>query len=816
MAKKIKDSPAPKPARRGGFDPETSRWFTPIAFGILFVILAVLFSEFLFSGKMLFMSDQIQAGVFFRSFYVDYFDAHGSVPQWNPYIFGGMPFVDAFHGDIFYPLTFLKFIGNIYRMLGMNLFLHIFVSGIFMYLCARQFKLSKVASLAAGVCYMFSGYLISLVAPGHDGKIFVTTLFPLVMLFLDRGFERQPLLNFTALGGVIGLIVLTPHAQMAYFTLWAVSLYTAYKLIRMYLESRKLGMVIRPAVLTTYAVVIGLMISAIQFYPGYYYTTHSSPRVDTKRGWDWATSWSMHEEEAFSLLIPEFSGSNVQKDMATYYWGKNPFKDNSESVGVTALFLGLLGLFFSRRKGRWFFGGLAIFALIYSLGATTPAFKLFFQLIPQVSSLRAPSMIMFLFLFSISLLAGMGVQHFIETRKEEKPERDKKLLYLVVGFPGLMLVLALLFTVAGKGMLSTWCSMFYSEAATTMVQKGVSRLDLAYINLPSIQTGAWLGFLFTGLAALCIWMYKGGMMGAGILMALALIPAIDGARFGRRFVDTFDAQQQWGMNPMVQFFKNDPSQFRVMNIIKPQEDVLPFHGIEMVIGYHGNQLRWYDDLLGGPSMRNALNPRLLNLVGAKYVVGSAQQAQLPFDLGDRPVTSVATFGQLQVYRNENAFPRAFLIDKYQVIADRKDITAQVLNGTDDLRTKALLEEDPGGGITSGFAPGDSAWVVKHDIDSVVVGVRCQTGKLLILTDTWYESWHPYIDGAPAKLLRVDGAFRGVVIPPGEHTVLYKYHSSRYATGRLVTWLTSLWVLGIIGWQFARNRRKEIPVEETDR
>jgi hypothetical protein len=816
VAKKIKESPASKPARRDGFDPETYRWFTPIAFGLLFVILVILFSEFLFSGKMLFMSDQIQAGVFFRSFYVNYFDAHGSVPQWNPYIFGGMPFVDAFHGDIFYPLTFLKFIGNIYRMLGMNLFLHIFVSGIFMYLCARQFKLSKVASLGAGACYMFSGYLISLVAPGHDGKIFVTTLFPLVMLFLDRGFEKRPLLNFTLAGGAIGLIILTPHPQMAYFTLWAVSFYAAYRLIRLFLETKSIGTVIRPAAFTAYAVVIGLLISAIQFYPGYNYTTHFSPRADTKQGWDWATSWSMHEEEAFSLLVPEFSGSNVQKEMNTYYWGKNPFKDNSESVGVTALFLGLLGLFFSRRKGRWFFGGLAIFALIYSLGATTPLFKLFFWLIPKVSSLRAPSMIMFLFLFSISLLAGMGLQHLLEVRREEKPERDKKLLYVLIGFPGLLFMLALLFTVAGKGMLSAWCSLFYSEAARTMVQKGVTRLDLAYMNLPSIQTGAWLAFLFTGLAALCVWMYKGGKMGASILMAVALIPAIDGARFNRRFIDTFDAQQQWGVTPMIQFFKNDPSQFRVMNLTKPQDDVLPFHGIEVVAGYHGNQLRWYDDLLGGPALSNAMNGRLLNLVGMKYLIAPPQQGIPPGYFGDKPVSSVASFGQLQVFRNDNAFSRAFLVDQYQVMPDRKDITAQVLTGTDDLRTKAFLEEEPGGGVSSGFAPGDSTWVVRHDIDSVVVGVRCATGKLLILTDTWYESWHPYIDGAPVKLLRADGAFRAVVVPPGEHTVLYKYQSSRYGTGRMVTWLTSLWVLGIIGWQFARNRRKDIPVEETDR
>ncbi|MEW6050198.1 MAG: hypothetical protein AB1644_03950 [Candidatus Zixiibacteriota bacterium] len=812
MSKKTKRTPSVSPRRVTRFEPETTRWFTPVAFGVLFVILIILFSEFIFSNKMLFMSDQIQAGVFFRSFYVNYFDAHHAVPQWNPYIFGGMPFVDAFHGDIFYPLTFLKFFDNIYRMLGMNLFLHIFLSGIFMYLCARQFKLSKVASLLAGVCYMFSGYLVSLVAPGHDGKIFVTTLFPLVILFLDRGFEAKPFLNFTLLGGVIGLIILTPHPQMAYFTLWGVSFYAVYKLGRLYLETTSIPRLIRPALLTAYAVVIGLLISAIQFYPGYNYTTNFSPRADSKKGWDWATSWSMHEEEAFSLLIPEFCGSNVQGDEKNYYWGKNVFKDNSESVGVVALFLGIFGLTFSRRKERWFFGGLALFALVYALGATTPIFKLFYYLIPKVSSLRAPSMIMFLFLFSISLLAAMGLQHLLDGRRVDDAGRDKKFRYLVLGFPALLLLLALLFSAAGRSMISTWCSLFYSDASRSMVQEGVSKLDLAFINLPSIQAGAWLSFLFAGLAALCIWLYREGKVGPGILMALVLVPAIDGARFDKRFIGTFDPIPQWGATPVTQFFKSDPGEYRVMNIITPTADVLPFHGIEVVAGYHGNQLRWYDDLLGGPALTNRLNARFLNLVGTKYLITPPNQSVPAGYFGDKPVTPVATFGESQIMRNENAFPRVYLVDQYHVIPDRREINTRILTGTENMRTNAYLEEDPGITIEPGMTAADSAWVIDHDIDSAVVGVSAAGARLLILADTYYDSWHAYVDNAPVKLLRAYGAFRAVAVPAGNHTVSFRYHSSRYTTGRMITWLTSLYVLAIIGLHFFRNRRKSKPVE----
>ncbi|HKK19976.1 MAG TPA: hypothetical protein VJ983_00775, partial [candidate division Zixibacteria bacterium] len=242
---------SPRPAKRAShssFDPESSPYFAPVAFAILFIALVILFGKFIFSDKMLYGSDTIQAGVFFRGMLVDYVKQFHSIPQWNPYIFGGMPYVDAFHGDIFYPFSFLKYFGSIFRMLGFILFWHIFFAGIFMYLAARQFKLSKIASLVAGASYMFAPLLVSWVSPGHDGKIFVTTLFPLTILFLDRGFNARSffkaIFEFTVLGGIIGVIILSPHAQMSYFTLWALALYTLFRMIVIFVKQKT----VKPAV----------------------------------------------------------------------------------------------------------------------------------------------------------------------------------------------------------------------------------------------------------------------------------------------------------------------------------------------------------------------------------------------------------------------------------------------------------------------------------------------------------------------------------------------------------------------------------------
>jgi hypothetical protein len=818
LAKKRKGTSA---SRGDKFAPENSPYFALIAFAVIFVAVLVLFSDFVSSDRMLFGSDTLQAGYYFRSYYVDYVHEHGAVPQWNPYIFGGMPYVEAFHGDIFYPLSTPKFFGELKRMLGWNLIIHIFLAGIFMYLTARQFRLSKIAALFSGISYMFAGLLVSWVAPGHDGKIFAATLFPLVILFIDRGFEKRPILNFSLLGVVIGFIILTPHAQMSYFMLWAAALYTLFKMIMLWREGKSLFAVAKPGVFAMYAVVVGLFLSAIQFYPGYIYTTDFSPRADTKSGWEWATSWSLHQEEAFSLLIPEFVGT-MTRETNTRYWGKNAFKDNSETIGVTAILLALIGIFFVRRREGYFFAGLALFALLFALGATTPLFHLFYAVIPKVPSLRAPSMIMFLFTFSIALLAGMGVQYVRDRSDGDKPQTSKRFNYLILGFPALMLLFALLFSMAGRGMISAWCSIFYSEASRTMVAQGVSKFDVALSNLPAIQSGAWLAFLFSALAAAAVMLYRRRMAGAWILVGLAAVPLINGVRLNSRFVSTVDPaiiRQRFEPNALTDYFKNQPGQFRIMNFQNYESDDLAFHGLQLPVGYHGNQLRWYDNLLGnipveGQQARllntSRLNPRFLNLMGNRYIITPSNQALPEGALGPEPLVREAAFGPSAVYRNENAFPRVYLVDQYRVFEDRLDIYEPVLNSSDDLRQIVYLEEEPLLDIQAHTVIGDSAWIVHYGVDSIQVGLNCSSNKILVLTDVYYDAWKVTVDGQPARLLRSYGALRALAVPAGGKEVVFKFDSERYNTGKLVTWLTSLYLVVIIGGCLIapRLRRKE--------
>ncbi|MEE8550762.1 MAG: hypothetical protein V3T08_05860, partial [Gemmatimonadota bacterium] len=154
-------------------------------YALFAVLTVVLFREFIVSGGLLFGTDVVALGYFARKFYADFVTGPGTFPLWNPFIFGGLPFVDAMHGDIFYPTTLLKFALPVHRAMGWKILLHVFLSGVFTYAWLRHLKISRGVSLFGGVTYMLAPVLISLIYPGHDGKLFVTALTPLLLWVTD-------------------------------------------------------------------------------------------------------------------------------------------------------------------------------------------------------------------------------------------------------------------------------------------------------------------------------------------------------------------------------------------------------------------------------------------------------------------------------------------------------------------------------------------------------------------------------------------------------------------------------------------------------
>jgi hypothetical protein len=786
--------------------------FNMILFALLFVAVIALFNVFVFSDKMLASSDQILAGVFFRSFYVDYVAEHGAVPVWNPYQFCGIPYIDGFHGDTFYPFSTIKFFMSAYRALGWNMLLHVFLAGITMFGCARAFKRSQMASTLAAVSYMFATYFISQVAPGHDGKMFVTALFPLTLMFIELGFRSKPVMYFSLLGLTIGIIILTPHPQMAYYTLWACAFYMVFKLITSFIDRKSIPSLISPTTLFVGAVIIGLAISAIHFYPGYTYITEYSPRSDEKRGEEWARSFSLHWEETASLVVPEFCGVNTDKERS--YWGKNGFKDNSEYAGAVPLLMALVAVIMVRSRKTWFFGGLALFAVIYGLSGNTPFFYLFYHLIPNVKSTRAWSMIMFLFSFSISLLAAFGLDFIIEQSRKLKGQQRRTFGIALFGLPAIVFIGALFFASAPEAAIGIWKGIFHNNMAP--------QINMVLQNhLSSISAGFWITSMFLIAASVVAWMYSRKKVAVLMLWVIIAAGFVDAYRFDLKFIRTFDQKATFSSSPLVDYFKSVPGKFRVLDLTGLRylpTNYLPMFGIEEMTSYHGNQPRWYHKLLGGTAMRNMINLNLMNMTNTRYILISPGSQIRGDQLTGAGFPEVNRWQDFQVFENPIANDRAYLVHEWVIDSSEDNIDQMILMQSFDPRKQVGLFKDPGIEMVTDTAAIASDEVILESYENDYIGIktRSQADGVLVLADNWYPDWKAFVDGQEVEVMRANGAFRGVVMPSGEHQVEFKYISSTQKTGR---WLTIAGLLavvvGVVGSVIPRRKESNSEADEED-
>ena len=54
------------------------------------------------------------------------------------------------------------------------------------------------------------------------------------------------------------------------------------------------------------------------------------------------------------------------------------------------------------------------------------------------------------------------------------------------------------------------------------------------------------------------------------------------------------------------------------------------------------------------------------------------------------------------------------------------------------------------------------------------------GGIVLLTDVWHPWWCATIDGNDTEIFRADAIFRAVQVPPGKHTVHFRFQPLRGA------------------------------------
>ncbi len=528
------------------------------------------------------------------------------------------------------------------------------------------------------------------------------------------------------------------------------------------------------------------------------------------------------------------------------------------------------------------FAALALLSLLFAFG--TPLYAVLYYGLPGYSQLHSAFRWVFPYTLSMAALAGFGAQALIGSRRPEAGENARRWARL----RAFVTVIAALAVVAGAGALLV--------VLTSVVAPGpfvalTDRLMVWGFWADRIQTRgfadgvmAWsywaVGLARFGalalLAGLALWWARpasgagqpgqgGGAVSAtqskaawkhGLrLAALPLLLILDLWLMGHSFNPAADPRLLDFTPPVIEWLQaqQDPAQpWRLTSFNAADDKTLwansvMAYGLEDVRGYDSIILRQYarymeriqpqHDLLynrigpiytqvNGQPNYAALDSRLLDLLGVRYVVTSRA---IP-NAGYRRVYD----GEVAVYENQDALPRAFIVPQAVAATDAADALDR-LEAVDPAQT-VVVEPATAGDLALAALPAAASPQVREARISqrknreLFVDVNISDRGWLVLTDSYFEGWKAYLRpfgvegegvdaaGNPVEqqlaLYRADGAFRAVYLPEaGQWTVRFVYSPRSVLLGLYTTFLAGITLLMLAGWwawgRFYRGAASEV-------
>ncbi len=810
MAQKTKTASRPAEAARettaaGG---PTEFFPTPWLLASYLALSVLFFFPALMPGMQIFGTDYLAVAYMWEEFVTQRFAA-GELPKWLPHVYGGAPFF-ANPMDTYHPLTLLLRLGGVptYRHLAIIFVVHYFLAGVGGYLLLREIGVKRMPAYLGGLLYMFSGYLISFIYGGHDGRAIVATLAPLFLYALHRGIRLGGWRWFVLAGVVIGTAMLSFQIQSSYYLLLAGGLFAVFVLWqrRSGLTLATLGARLGGGALT---LAIGFAMAAVNFLPFLGYVSASPRGVEGGRGYAYATSWAMPPEETVGLAVPEWIG------ILDNYWGQNGIKLHTEYAGALTLLLIVVAVYLLRRnRYAWFFGGLAAFALTMCYGAHTPIYRLYYELLPGVDKFRAPSIAFYLVTLSLVVLAGLALERLTDLR-EARSSRSPSERTAAERELGVVRNIGL----GALGAVALWG---LAALATTPESVGGSptsleayRSMMAAANHPEYVKGVWRFALFLALSAGGLWLWLRGALStraAGLLLALTAV--IDLWVVDKKFFETVpEPSVLFAPDEVANFLRTQPGPFRVYVLPDlPQDDYLTLFGIELIAGEHGNQLHSFNEFLGAGehSYTDQHNiqryPAFMAMANARYVLTRAQ-LDVPFLT---PVFQgrTRTGATAVVYENRMALPRAYVVPRAIRVEGLDQALERMRSDAFDPSREVLLYDEPPVTAADAAAFEGSARVVRYEPSEVVVEVTTNDSGYLVLSDNYYPDWTATVDGEPATILRANHTFRAVPVGPGEHTIHFRFEPRSLEAGfriSLATWIGLLLFGAGVLWQERRRR-----------
>jgi uncharacterized membrane protein YfhO len=739
--------------------------FLPIA--LIIIVVLVFFWQFLFKGLLPIPSDTIVGlyypfrdayfktnpnGLPYKNFLVTdpvrqqipwkklVVDAEKnlSIPVWNPYNFAGTPLLANFQSAAFYPLNALFYFLPFNVSWSLLVFLQPLLASLFLYLYLKHLKLKKTASFLGAIAFAFSGFAIAWL---EWGTILNTVLWlPLILLSADKIIESSQISKIK--WAVIFILSLTfsffaGHTQFFFYLFVLTCIYVLAKLT---LAKNKKNFV--------YFLILFLIFFVLalpQLIPTLQFIALSARNLDLPN-WQTNPGWFIPWQNLIQFLAPDFFGNPATLN----YYGIWNYGEFIGYIGILPLIMAFFALFFRRDKKTLFFGSAFFLSLIFAL----PTFlsRLPFQLNLPFISTAQPTRLLFVTDFSLSVLAALGLDYFISL-KNKKP-----IIYILAAVS--LLIVAL------------WSFIFVFHGNTLSLENlNVAKQNLILPTVLLVLVSVIILFMvFSSRKKIMIF----------LLGILILITILDLFRFGWKFEPFTNKEYLYPSTSVISYLQNQKGTFRVMandsRIFPPNFSAM--YKLQTMDGYDPLYLQRFGELMvaiqrGKPDVNSPfgfnriitphdITSSLLNVFGFKYVLSLDNIEDIQFK-------QVFTDGTVKIYENKAAFPRAFFVTN-TLLADSKQQAMNLLfSFNKSLSRTAIVENGEMGNFSQKWSLGEVN-IVNYQPDRIDINVSNKDKGFLVLTDSYYLTWHAKIDGKETQIYLTDYNFRGIIVPKGEHSI----------------------------------------------
>lgn len=710
----------------------------------------------------------------------------GDVPLWNPYILGGLPLAGNVQTAVFYPVNFVFYLFPSPTSWGITIVLQSLLAFVFTYIFLKEIGLNRLIALFGSLAFAFNGFFLFWLEWGN--LVAVCAWLPLCLWAITKINQkmifRQQLIYWLVLLFSVSMSILAGHFQMAFLVGLASFIYS--------LTTKKAKIVFGVIGVGFFA----LVLTSFQILPAleaYRLSIREIEGIMEQYNYGFIRPINL-----ITLLAPDFFGNPGTGN----WWGFGKGIELTPYAGLTCLILFFyFWQTFDRKKG------LDLFVLLLTATALififpNPISYLIYRHpkvnIPGISSSPANRAI-FLLDVAIALGGTIGLTRLIKLKRTPQ----KKVFY-----PFLLL---------GTILVALWAITVFSLKFSPLFILDLSFWQVALRNL-ILPTLIFLGLL--GLFFFYFWLKIPQKI---FLFGLIFILGFELFRSGWKF-NSFSNKDWFFPNiKETEVLQGLANNYRVEGAILPNmkmaynlasvsgyEILIPKITAEFLSACNNGSGNGVNHPVGRYAALNQPISRCGQLYGVKYLLtnydGPPEENIAHFDYREE-AERIWEQKKSVILEIENTLPRAFLVDDFEVVSDRVLAAEKIV--VDDsgfpLNEKIILFEEPLFNTNKSTILDSKTEIVDYQAQGVTLITKANKEALLFLSDTYYPGWKAFVDGKETQIYQADYAFRAVVIPEGEHRVVFVYQPESFRLGVLISLLGALSLFSFLGF-FLRKQQ----------